>query len=101
MKLFSQTLLFCFFVVLSLEFLDSILAAKFRRNGNASNDSVILDGDFQKQDILSSDAMLLSGGNEHGTEDGEDVILSRTGPINLTLTHKMLVFEVCKSCMGR
>uniref|UniRef100_A0A914PCW7 Uncharacterized protein n=1 Tax=Panagrolaimus davidi TaxID=227884 RepID=A0A914PCW7_9BILA len=100
MKLFSKTFLFCFFVLLSLEFLDSILAAKFRRIGNASNDSVIFYGDFQKQHIRSSDAMLLSDGNEHGTEVGEDVILSKTGPINLTLTHEILVFEVCKSCMG-
>uniref|UniRef100_A0A914PPZ5 Uncharacterized protein n=1 Tax=Panagrolaimus davidi TaxID=227884 RepID=A0A914PPZ5_9BILA len=100
MKLFSKTFLFCIFICVLCVFLDSILAAKFRRNGNASNDSIILDGDFQKQDIRSSDAMLLSDGNEHGTEDGEDVILSKTGPINLTLTHETLVFEVCKSCMG-
>uniref|UniRef100_A0A914NZ07 Uncharacterized protein n=1 Tax=Panagrolaimus davidi TaxID=227884 RepID=A0A914NZ07_9BILA len=100
MTLFSQTFLLCLFVILSLEFLDSILAAKFHRNGNASNDSGTSDGAFQKQDIRFSDAMLLSAGNEHGTEDGEDVILSGTGPINLTLTHEMLEFEVCKSCMG-
>uniref|UniRef100_A0A914QPK2 Transmembrane protein n=1 Tax=Panagrolaimus davidi TaxID=227884 RepID=A0A914QPK2_9BILA len=95
MKFFSKTFLFCFFVGLSLEFLDSICAAKFRRNGN---DSGALGGNVR--DIRSFDAMLLSERNEHGTQFGEDVILSGYGSINLTLTYEILEFEVCKSCMG-
>uniref|UniRef100_A0AC35GTT7 Uncharacterized protein n=1 Tax=Panagrolaimus sp. PS1159 TaxID=55785 RepID=A0AC35GTT7_9BILA len=95
MKLFSKTFFFCFFFVLSLEFLDSVYAAKFRRNGN---DSGTLVGNVYENG--SSDALLLSDKNEHGTQFGEDVILSGYGPINLTLTYEMLIFEVCKSCMG-
>uniref|UniRef100_A0A914PW23 Uncharacterized protein n=1 Tax=Panagrolaimus davidi TaxID=227884 RepID=A0A914PW23_9BILA len=99
MKLFSQFFLFCFFVVLSLVFLDSASAAKFRGYGNSSNDSAILDGDFQKQDIRFSDAMLLSDGNAHGIEEDGDVKIVRSGPINLTLTEEKLEFEVC-DCEG-
>uniref|UniRef100_A0A914PP63 Uncharacterized protein n=1 Tax=Panagrolaimus davidi TaxID=227884 RepID=A0A914PP63_9BILA len=97
MKLFSQTFLFCFFVVLSLELSDSISAAKFRRNGNASNDSGTLGVNVREN--RSSDAMLLSD-EIHGKDVGEDVVLSGTGPINLTLTHEMLEFEICDNCAG-
>uniref|UniRef100_A0AC35F1Z1 Uncharacterized protein n=1 Tax=Panagrolaimus sp. PS1159 TaxID=55785 RepID=A0AC35F1Z1_9BILA len=87
MKLFFKTFFFSF-VVLSLEFLDSISAPKFHHYGNASNDSGTLGSNIQKQDIRSSDVMLLFERNEHDENDGEDVILSETGPINITLTHE-------------
>uniref|UniRef100_A0AC35G9X1 Glycoprotein n=1 Tax=Panagrolaimus sp. PS1159 TaxID=55785 RepID=A0AC35G9X1_9BILA len=72
---------------------------KFRGYGNSSNDSLNLDGGYQKQDIRSSDAMLLSDGNEHGIREGKDVKIVRSGSINLTLTEEKVEFEVC-DCEG-
>uniref|UniRef100_A0A914QAM0 Uncharacterized protein n=1 Tax=Panagrolaimus davidi TaxID=227884 RepID=A0A914QAM0_9BILA len=43
--------------------------------------------------------MLLSD-EIHGKDVGEDVVLSGSGSINLTLTHGMLKFEVCDNCAG-
>uniref|UniRef100_A0A914PF73 Uncharacterized protein n=1 Tax=Panagrolaimus davidi TaxID=227884 RepID=A0A914PF73_9BILA len=79
MKLFSKTFFFFFFVVLCWKFLD------------ASKDSVILDGNNHDQvnGILSFD------GNANGTQNGNDVMLSGYGRINLTLDDAELIFEVC------
>uniref|UniRef100_A0AC35FAW7 Secreted protein n=1 Tax=Panagrolaimus sp. PS1159 TaxID=55785 RepID=A0AC35FAW7_9BILA len=70
-------ILFCFFLVLSLGFLD------------ASNDSLILDGN-----LLDEVNGLLSD-EKHGKVVGSDVELSGSGPINLTLDNGELVFKVC------
>uniref|UniRef100_A0A914QLY2 Uncharacterized protein n=1 Tax=Panagrolaimus davidi TaxID=227884 RepID=A0A914QLY2_9BILA len=70
-------ILFCFYVVLSLEFLD------------ATNDSLILDGNvYDEVNGLLSD----------GKQIGSDVELSGSGSINLTLNDGELIFKVCSTC---
>uniref|UniRef100_A0A914PDG4 Uncharacterized protein n=1 Tax=Panagrolaimus davidi TaxID=227884 RepID=A0A914PDG4_9BILA len=91
MKFFSQTFFLCFFICVPCLLLDPISAAKFRRNGN---DSGILGGNVRERRIRSSDE------NEHGEKDGDDVILSGTGRINLTLIYEVLEFEICDNCAG-
>jgi hypothetical protein len=100
MKLFSKIFLFCLFIGDQFLSMDSAAAAKFRENN--SNDSGILDGNVREKGTLSSAAMLLSDGTAKGTKYGvHDVLLSGSGPINLTLTSasRELQFEVC-NCEG-
>uniref|UniRef100_A0A914QHT9 PH domain-containing protein n=1 Tax=Panagrolaimus davidi TaxID=227884 RepID=A0A914QHT9_9BILA len=94
MKFFYETFFFFFFICVQFLFLDSILAAKFYRNGSTSNNSVIFDsGKTYKRNIRSSHV-------KHGKEVGDDVILSGYGQINLILLYKELTFEVCNDCAG-
>uniref|UniRef100_A0AC35FH10 Uncharacterized protein n=1 Tax=Panagrolaimus sp. PS1159 TaxID=55785 RepID=A0AC35FH10_9BILA len=93
--LFSKMFLFCLFIGVQFLFLDSASAEKFD-----SNNSGILDGNAREKSTLSSDVILLSDGTAKGTKYGErDVLLSGSGPINLTLTSSELEFEVC-DCAG-
>uniref|UniRef100_A0A914NZ72 Uncharacterized protein n=1 Tax=Panagrolaimus davidi TaxID=227884 RepID=A0A914NZ72_9BILA len=77
-------ILFCFYVVLSLRFLD------------ASKDSLILDGNVR--DEVDG---LLSDGSVTATQENNNVRLVGYGRINLTLDYGVLEFEVCKGCMGK
>uniref|UniRef100_A0AC35FPC9 Uncharacterized protein n=1 Tax=Panagrolaimus sp. PS1159 TaxID=55785 RepID=A0AC35FPC9_9BILA len=77
-------ILFCFYVLLSLGFLD------------ASNDSVILDANFHDE----VDGLLSSDGSVTATEEDKDIRLVGYGRVNLTLDDGELIFEVCSNCVA-
>uniref|UniRef100_A0AC35EYI6 Uncharacterized protein n=1 Tax=Panagrolaimus sp. PS1159 TaxID=55785 RepID=A0AC35EYI6_9BILA len=79
-------ILFCFFLVLSLGFLDAL------------NDSLILDGNIldEVHGLLSSDGFVTA------KQKDKDVELSGTGQINLTLDNGELELKVCKDrCIAK
>uniref|UniRef100_A0AC35GK57 Uncharacterized protein n=1 Tax=Panagrolaimus sp. PS1159 TaxID=55785 RepID=A0AC35GK57_9BILA len=78
-------ILFCFYVVLSLECLD------------ASNDSLIL-GENVHDDQFDG---LLSDGSVTAIQEDKDIRLSGYGQINLTLDDGQLELAVCKGCVGK
>uniref|UniRef100_A0A914P6P1 Uncharacterized protein n=1 Tax=Panagrolaimus davidi TaxID=227884 RepID=A0A914P6P1_9BILA len=96
MKFFSKLLIF-FFICAQFLFLHS--SAKFRRRGNSSSASGIFGaGESHERENRSSDEMV-SDGSVQATQSDEDVLLSGSGQINLTLTYRTLEFKVC-GCAG-
>uniref|UniRef100_A0A914Z0F5 Uncharacterized protein n=1 Tax=Panagrolaimus superbus TaxID=310955 RepID=A0A914Z0F5_9BILA len=91
------------FVFLCFQLLFSVpsFAAKLQKHVNVSNYSFILDGnDAILESTLPSLDNLLADGEVNGIPNGNDIQLSGSGFINLTLTFRTLQFEVCKSCRG-
>uniref|UniRef100_A0A914P2V7 Uncharacterized protein n=1 Tax=Panagrolaimus davidi TaxID=227884 RepID=A0A914P2V7_9BILA len=79
-------ILFCFYVFLPLGFLD------------ASNDSLILDGNVRDE----VNGLLSSDGSVTAKQKDKDVVLSGSGPINLTLDNGELELKVCKDrCIAK
>uniref|UniRef100_A0A914Z0F0 Transmembrane protein n=1 Tax=Panagrolaimus superbus TaxID=310955 RepID=A0A914Z0F0_9BILA len=90
------------FVFLCFQFLFSApsFAAKLQKHENVSNDSFIFDsnGAINEQQLRSDN--LLADESVRGIANGNDIQLSGSGFINLTLTDETLQFEVCKNCRG-